>query len=147
MIHVIRYTSENMATDIDRIEWMLNELNFEPDCVVGLKRGGLIPAVCLSHRFGVDMQCVDWSTRDFVATHHNDVVFQLIQKGANVLIVDDINDSGTTLDQVQKYYDSERGDNVKYVTLISKTTSNFVVDYAANVTDNDQWVEFFWEDK
>ena len=71
------------------------------------------------------------------------VVSDAVDKGHNVVFVDDINDSGLTMSQLQKYYDSNRGDNVNYVTLISKTTSEFTVDYTANVVDNDQWVQFF----
>jgi uncharacterized protein len=144
---MVIYSYDQLTKDLQQIVSHLKGENFRPDLIVGIKRGGLVPAVHLSHTFDVKMECVAWSTRDHVQREHNMVVSDAVDKGHNVIFVDDINDSGLTMSQLQKYYDSNRGDNVKYVTLISKTTSEFTVDYTANVVDNDQWVQFFWEDK
>jgi uncharacterized protein len=144
---MVIYSYDQLTKDLQQIVSHLKGENFRPDLIVGIKRGGLVPAVHLSHTFDVKMECVAWSTRDHVQREHNMVVSDAVDKGHNVVFVDDINDSGLTMSQLQKYYDSNRGDNVKYVTLISKTTSEFTVDYTANVVDNDQWVQFFWEDK
>lgn len=144
---MVTYSYDQLTKDLQQIVSHLKGQNFRPDLIVGIKRGGLVPAVHLSHTFDVKMECVAWSTRDHVQREHNMVVSDAVDKGHNVVFVDDINDSGLTMSRLQKYYDSNRGDNVKYVTLISKTTSEFTVDYTANVVDNDQWVKFFWEDK
>ena len=144
---MVIYSYDQLTKDLQQIVSHLKGENFRPDLIVGIKRGGLVPAVHLSHTFDVKMECVAWSTRDHVQREHNMVVSDAVDKGYNVVFVDDINDSGLTMSQLQKYYDSNRGDNVKYVTLISKTTSEFTVDYTANIVDNDQWVQFFWEDK
>jgi uncharacterized protein len=144
---MVIYSYDQLTKDLQQIVSHLKGENFRPDLIVGIKRGGLVPAVHLSHTFDVKMECVAWSTRDHVQREHNMVVSDAVDKGHNVVFVDDINDSGLTMSQLQKYYDSNRGDNVKYVTLISKTTSEFTVDYTANIVDNDQWVQFFWEDK
>jgi uncharacterized protein len=144
---MVIYSYDQLTKDLQQIVSHLKGENFRPDLIVGIKRGGLVPAVHLSHTFDVKMECVAWSTRDHVQREHNMVVSDAVDKGHNVVFVDDIDDSGLTMSQLQKYYDSNRGDNVKYVTLISKTTSEFTVDYTANIVDNDQWVQFFWEDK
>ena len=62
--------------------------SFKPTHIVGITRGGLIPAVMLSHSFDLPMETLGVSFRDNRATHHTK--FKPID-GARYLIVDDIN--------------------------------------------------------
>ena len=38
--------------------------DWEPDAIVGLTRGGLVPAVSLSHRYNAKLYCLNISLRD-----------------------------------------------------------------------------------
>jgi hypoxanthine phosphoribosyltransferase len=80
-------------------------------------------------------------------------------KSKNILIVDDINDSGTTLlgiDEVVNDFDKSENNNnfylheqIKYATLFSKESSNFSkVEFTSNVMepDNDPWIVFPYEE-
>jgi|TARA_R110002124_G_scaffold67059_4_gene182228 hypoxanthine phosphoribosyltransferase len=114
-----------------------------PDMVVGLKRGGLVPAVSLSHMFGVPMESLSWSTRDFSQRELNLEVKDAVLEGLNVVFIDDINDSGATLTEVQEAYGT--ADNIRYVSLVSRKGSVFNTDFTAATIEDGTWVEFPWE--
>tara|TARA_R110000737_G_scaffold36157_4_gene55486 strand:+ start:3187 stop:3615 length:429 start_codon:yes stop_codon:yes gene_type:complete len=114
-----------------------------PDMVVGLKRGGLVPAVSLSHMFGVPMESLSWSTRDFSQRELNLEVKDAVLEGLNVVFIDDINDSGATLTEVQEAYGT--ADNIRYVSLVSRKGSVFNTDFTAAIIEDGTWVEFPWE--
>src|SRR5205814_926669 len=74
----------------------LKESEWTPDVIIGLGRGGLIPAVYLSHATGISMVSVDHSSQlpDFAA----ELLIKLAIRSMTdrLLFVDDINDSGRT---------------------------------------------------
>jgi len=94
------------------------------DAVYGLPRGGLIPAVMLSHR--LDIPLVD----------HNSVV-----NTKNVLWVDDINDTGTTLLKAEEYILNDDAIAVLY----SKPSSLVKPNYVGEIITDDSWLVFPWE--
>ena len=73
-----------------------------PDYVVGITRGGLTPANLISQYLNVPMHTLKVSLRD----DDTDCESNLWMQGdavdsLNILIVDDINDSGATLNWIQ----------------------------------------------
>jgi uncharacterized protein len=139
------YSYDHLTKDLEQIVSHLKHKNFRPDLIVGIKRGGLIPAVHLSHTFDVRMECIAWSTRDHVQREHNMVVSEAVDMGHNVVFVDDINDSGLTMSQLKEHYVGQRNANVVFTTLITKLDSQFTVDYAPFTLADDRWVVFPWE--
>ena len=69
--------------------------DWEPDAIVGLTRGGLIPAVQFSHMFNVKLYTLNISLRDGKAPSAK-FDWKQLEKYSRVLIIDDINDSGST---------------------------------------------------
>ena len=109
--------------------------------ISGLARGGLIPAVMLSHSFDLPMETLGVSFRDNRATHHTK--FKPIDD-ARYLIVDDINDSGTTFKVVSDIFRNRR---LTFATsaLINKEKSGFDVDFYGEMFYHDDWINFPWE--
>lgn len=71
-----------------------------PDLIVGLVRGGMLPAVILSNLLEIPCQAIHYSSQDGAGddkNHCNDI--QQLQ-GKNILLVDDICDTGKTLEEV-----------------------------------------------
>ena len=125
-----------------RINSMIGHIKFYgPTHIVGITRGGLVPAVMLSHALDLPMETLGVSFRDNKATHHTK--FEPIND-AKYLIVDDINDSGTTFWAVAKVFKNRRL-NFRTVALQSKESSNFTVDFYGEMQDNDNWINFPWE--
>ena len=117
-----------------------NESSF--DVVVGISRGGLVPAVMISHRLNLPLLTMSVTLRDNLAR----VQSLKIKKGERALIVDDINDSGHTLTMISEFF-KQRHIHATYAVLQNKVSSNFTVDYWGTLQDNDNWINFPWETK
>lgn len=115
---------------------MMTNDPFIPSCIVGLARGGLPLAVKMSHQFNVPMHPVTFQTRD--GSQQDTFVCP-----KDALVVDDINDSGKTLEMFMKNQDA----SVRTAVLINKPESVYNVEYAAweSSYDHDVWFQFPWE--
>lgn len=118
---------------------------FKPDIIVGITRGGLLPAVHLSHALNVEMITLQWQTRDDSKREYNTQLQTMINRGKRVAFVDDINDTGKTFSTIHEKYTCTRP-NVTFVSLVAKTDSEFLHNTHASLTINDpRWIVFPWE--
>jgi uncharacterized protein len=130
---------------------------FVPDVIMGIARGGLLPALILSHHFRVPLVCHHVSLRDHVQKDAIHQIAPLLAQGKRMLILDDINDSGATIQAVKAQlnqlivsYELEHvlPDQVRFGVLIHKKSSTQSVDYHAHVVyeaDDLVWWHFPWE--
>jgi len=149
------YTNIDLTKGIHKLARAVTVDKFKPDLIVGVLRGGIIPAVYLSHWFGCPLASTNWSTRDDAVLNNetiDDMVFEVIAKNKKVLLVDDICDSGLTLKQIFE--------NIKDKTNIHKNLKSAVLHYnmgqdtfepdyyhlEINNEDDPQWVVYPWED-
>jgi hypoxanthine phosphoribosyltransferase len=125
-----------------------------PDYVVGITRGGLTPANLISQYLGVPMETLKVSLRGEEPDCESNFWMQEdADRGRNILIVDDINDSGETLNWIQKDWGGtvRWGDNVRVAVLYDNESSNSLhtPDYSAediNKAADPQWIVFPWEE-
>jgi hypoxanthine phosphoribosyltransferase len=159
---------EGACLDIAR---QINNSDWRPDYIVGITRGGLVPAVLLSQYLEVPMKSLDVSLRDggdcvsncsmaddaygFNAAEN---VGEPLCK--NILVVDDINDQGSTIAWIKQDWQSSClpndarwdhvwGQNVRFATLTNNLASKESVDYAVwevNKAEEDCWLVYPWED-
>ena len=126
---------------------LIREINLygsKPDMVIGIQRGGLIPAVHLSHYYDVPLQTMTVSFRD----QSNVVGFDVLAKvdpNIKTLIIDDINDSGKTFNYIKNR--NKNNKNIIYCSLVDNLNSDFQVNYFGIEIDKkeEQWVVFPWE--
>ena len=137
---------------VNRVSFEMYKDNFRPDYIVGLTRGGLIPAVLMSHRLDIPMKSLKVSLRDHTDDNdHNWTMAEDAQAGAKILVLDDINDTGATLNWIVNDWKlSETQDNVKFAVLFDNLSSGFCreIDYCAkeiNKAENNEWIVFPWE--
>ena len=159
-------TWEDIRTQVSSICRSISADGWRPDYVVGLVRGSTIPATMISHYFAVPMYELKISFRDDDGMSNEtncwmpeDAVGYNNGHSKNILIVDDINDSGETLKWLKDDWESSChsgnawkgvwGYNVKFATIVNNTSSLVLINYAGqsiNKKQHDVWVEFPWED-
>lgn len=144
------YTWQDFDKDILEISEQINYRLWIPDYIVGVKRGGLIPAIKLSHILNKPMIMMSCQLRDSKDTEVRLYEVEEIPKNQNILIVDDMCDSGLTLSQIMlKFiYNGFDINNIRTCALFYNTEQNFVVDYLARSLDrshNTEWITFPWE--
>ena len=115
------------------------------DVIIGLTRGGLIPAVRLSHMMDTPMLPFNPHTLHTNGDPRGKVKIPISPAVVRrVLVVDDIVDSGKTFDKCVKFFEN-RGFNVSTTAVyINKKTAIFTPTYA--VYDSQKcWVIFPYE--
>lgn len=145
------YSWQEFDIDVLEILEQIYNSGWVPDYIVGVKRGGLVPAIKLSHYLKKPMIMMSCQLRDSKDTEVRLYEVEEIPKDKNILIVDDMCDSGVTLSQIILKFISNgfiHIDNIKTCALIYNTKQNFIVDYSARNIDRDKnkdWIIFPWE--
>ena len=135
---------EAVAKQIEADEW-------RPDFLVGIGRGGLVPAAFLSHRTGIALLSVDHSSGE--SDFAGDLLEKLaarIRAGRRILIVDDINDSGGTIAALRAAIDGKSGNaaGLRIAVLVHNIRSRAVAEYHGTEIDraaDKRWFVFPWE--
>ena len=112
----IRVSWEEIDKLVSNIVAQIAEKGKKYAGIVGIERGGYIPAVMLSHKLGLPL--VD------------------IQLAGETLVVDDISDTGETL---TGYPEQDTA------VLFQRHTSGFKAGYVGCDLRDDSWVVFPWE--
>lgn len=121
---------------------------FVPDVVVAVARGGLVPGGAMAYALGtkgVGTLNVEFYT-DIGQTLDDPRVLPPLMDtsdlpGAKVLVVDDVADSGRTLDLVMTML-AEHGADARSVVLYTKPRTIIRPDYSWR--DTDLWITFPW---
>lgn len=125
--------------------------DWTPSYLIGIGRGGLVPATFLSHACGLPMLSVDYSSKveEFAGAALAKLAART-QDGDRLLFVDDINDTGGTIGRLRTIL-AECGavaGSIRFATLIDNARSAQQVDYRAETIDRavtKDWFVFPWE--
>ena len=114
--------------------------------VVGIARGGLVPAMIVSRE--LDIRVVD--TISVISYSHQsqaaDAIVtkspqaELMGDGTGILVVDDLVDSGKTLELVRRLYPKAH-----FATVYAKPKGKPMVDSYITEVSQDTWIFFPWD--
>lgn len=126
----------------------VTESGFQPNIIIAIARGGMIPAGALTYALGVkltDAINVEFYT-DVAQTLPDPILLAPLLDTASImdqrlLVVDDVADSGRTLALVMKLLRGF-GAEVRSAVLYAKSTTVIKPDYVWKHTD--EWIVFPW---
>jgi hypoxanthine phosphoribosyltransferase len=154
---------ETMCTSI--VNQMYTD-NWRPDYIVGLTRGGNVPATIISNMTGIRCEALKVSLRDDDSESESNCwmaedAFGYNKEPMNILIVDDINDTGATFNWITKdwqagcmpndnKWQNVWNNNVRFATLTDNLASEFTEHCAytcheINKSEEDVWLVYPWE--
>ena len=180
MIKKHYYSWQDVEDACVNIALQMYKDNWRPDYIVGITRGGNVPATILSNMLGIRCEALKVSLRDdshgecetncwmsedafgYVDLEEQETVKCRwdVKKRKNILIVDDINDTGSTFNWIKQDWQSTClpneeswksvwNNNVRFATITENLSSEFGdVRYHAhevNKAEEDVWLVYPWE--
>jgi len=144
-------TWETFGVAARELAQMVVDSGFEPEVVVAVARGGLLPGGAVAYALGtkgVGTLNVEFYT-DIGQTLADPRVLPPLMDtselpGHRVLVVDDVADSGRTLKLVMEML-AAQGAEARSAVLYSKPRSIIRPDYSW--MDTDKWITFPWSDR
>ena len=133
---------------IDQVVRAVQSSGFQPDCVLGVSRGGLFLADGLSRSLRKPMAVIAASSyRDGEGTTQGELqlsasIAAVAPVGGNVLLVDDLADTGHTLQALCEHLRTICPDIVDLKTAVVwvKPGSVFKPDFATEYLESDVWI-------
>ena len=122
------------------------------DCIVGIAKGGVIPATMLAYQLDVtevrSIQLASYTGQErgdiWMDEFDNNVIQHIKQSYAHVLLVDDLSDSGHSFSYLSTKL-QQSGVLHKTAALYLKTASTFHPDFYSAEVPADLWLNFPWE--
>jgi len=180
MIKKHYYTWQDVEKMCVQIVTQMYADNWRPDYIVGLTRGGNIPATIISNMLNVRCEALKVSLRDdemgpesnlwmaedafgYVPAEEQEVLKCRwdLSKRKNILVVDDINDTGATFNWIKQdwrsgclpnednAWEAVWANNVRFATLTNNDASEFddvrYTCHEINKTEEDVWLVYPWE--
>lgn len=143
----LKPSAQQMEDMANQIADDINNVGIDVDMVVGVSRGGLVPAVYLSHLLDRPLVPISYSSKEGKGDdkNHKNTVPE-VSPGTVVLIVDDICDTGHTMRELHNIY-VDMGAIVFTACLYYRQTQNnhTPVFHCVTLTKDDGWVVFPFE--
>jgi len=144
---MIYYTWEQFSKDVKLLVRRVKYAKVQPKSIIGIARGGLVLGVALSHKLKAPLTII--STSSYQSKQKLDtIVFNtsFCRPLENpVLVVDDICDSGRTLDLVLTHVKTFGFDVYSAVLFYKEASYIKPTWYLHKINKSEQWVKFPWE--
>jgi hypoxanthine phosphoribosyltransferase len=124
--------------------------HYKPDIIIGVARGGIVPSRILSDLLETkELATIQIEYYDGInRTKQEPILKQCLSTpltGKETLLVDDISDSGSSLQLAKKHLQQQGAKEIKISTLYVKSATITKPDYYEKLTSN--WIVFPWDAK
>lgn len=126
------------------------ESGFEPDIILGIARGGLVPArmVCdlllKNDLLSITTQHWGIATNLGKARIRFSLPHEAVISGKRILVVDDVADTGDSISIIMDYLKEKNPFEVKTAVLHYKTCSTTMPDYYGEKLEEWNWIIYPW---
>lgn len=154
MPETIHITWEKLDEILDRTALSILNSETNIDCILGLSRGGLVPAVMLANKLSID-KVYSYGLRSYTGDVGGDIktyqhIGNCMGSESKILVVDDISDKGTTLGFVKRQICTDGPLNYVHkdiytCTICIKEGTDFLPTWYEETYDKDDWIVFPWE--
>lgn len=136
---------------LEKVAHQLRRDGFHPETIVGISKGGLIPAIYLANVLEVpDFQVLgiarNTSSERYSQQQEPELLWMTARtdfKGRSVLLVDDIAGEGKTLALAVKLLQEKGASSIRTAVIVSESQALPTLDYSAVTLDG--WTVFPWE--
>jgi len=146
---VRKISIDEVVSDSDRLARRVRESGFRPDTVIAVARGGFMPArfVCdfldISRLLSLKVQHYGAGARAQRRAEVTEPLGSAI-RGARVLLVDDVNDSGETLEAARPYLEGLEPAAIRTAVLHEKGNTSIRADFVAERIREWRWILYPW---
>lgn len=141
------FEKEDFIDSLNKIVEQIENSNWSPNVIISINRGGCVPGIYLSHRLNLKHKVIDIQLRDSNRSPDFKLVKQKIKRFDNILLVDDINDSGKTLKTIYDLINAY-SKKIYNATLIYNQESIIKTDFYGRMikrSEDKNWYIFPWE--
>ena len=139
---------DQIHRDSRALAWRLEEKgpkNGNWSAVVAITRGGMVPAMIIARELNIRVvETISVKSYDHQSQSEAQILKapdeQLMNNGTGILIIDDLVDSGRTLEIVREAYP-----NAHYATIYAKPKGCPMVDSYITEVSQDTWIFFPWD--
>jgi len=132
-----------------KLAFMILDNGVEYDSIIAVSRGGIIPARIVSDILGIDdfivIRSKFWGIGGVI---HSEPVVSIHEKidvkGKNVLVVDEVVDTGATLSKITRILRDLGVRDLKTAVLHYKSSSSFIPDYYVEKIEEWAWIFYPW---
>ena len=132
--------------DCKALAWRLADNQNKWDVVVAITRGGLVPAAIIARELGIrniETVCVA-SYHTYKSKGEIEIIKpinpEINQKSKNILVIDDLTDTGATSKEIKKILP-----NAHIATVYAKPLGRNTVDTFVTEVSQDTWIYFPWD--
>lgn len=133
---------------VRKLAYQIQDSGFEPDMVICIARGGYVPARLLCDFMNIfDLASI--RIKHYTGSDKSEAAI-LVDKlgieirGMKILLVDDVDDTGDTLQLALEHLGSLQPDEIKVAVLHHKVISSLVPDFYAQKIIRWRWITYPW---
>ncbi len=132
---------EQLHRDAKALSWRLHDRKEPYKSIVAITRGGLVPAAIIARELGIhliDTVCVtsyNWKNQG-----EAQILKQVEGSGKDILLIDDLVDTGSTAKVVRKMLP-----DAYFATVYAKPEGKPLVDAYVTEVSQDTWILFPWD--
>ena len=132
-----------------RLAKQIKASGFHPDLVIAIGRGGYVPARLVCDYLDIIALTsikIELYTSGSTKTEKAVIKYPLCNdiSDQRILLIDDVNDSGETLELAQAHLQSFQPREIRIAVMHHKTSSQFQVNYSARKVIKWRWLIYPW---